>query len=555
MTETHMPANFDSASAASSARRPRPDSAGGYFAYHGIWSPGVRLFRTLRFKAKALIISLAFVIPMLSLLGWLMKTQADAAMHARMDATRQHVEVAAGVLAWAQAQEAAGKMPREQAQQMAMRAVSGLRYDGKEYFWITDMQPRMLMHPLQPELDGTDLGTNQDPNGFALFNAFVDTVRKNGKGFVAYQWPKPGSETPVDKISYVQGFEPWGWVVGSGVYVGDLQDALTHRLIWVATAIGVALTVAGYLFLSFFRVMDHGLKETGRHLRAMTEGNLKTAPAPWGTDEAAQLMWELRTMQESLRGVVTRVRASSHEIVTSSAEVARGALDLSARTEQAAANLEESAASMEQISATGKNAAALTGEASQVAQRNAEVATTGGQVMREVATTMEQIRASSGKIAEIIGTIDGIAFQTNILALNAAVEAARAGEQGRGFAVVASEVRMLAQRSAEAAKEIKGLIGSGVEQVEAGSGIVRRAGETIEEIVSTSQRVDQLLGQVAESAREQSLGIGQVGQAVQELDRMTQQNAALVEQTAAASSAMRQQADALAGEVSHFTLA
>ena len=209
---------------------------------------------------------------------------------------------------------------------------------------------------------------------------------------------------------------------------------------------------------------------------------------------------------------------------------------------------------MEEISATVKNGSDLTSEAAEVARRNAAVAEEGGRVMQQVAGTMDDIRASSARIAEIIGTIDGIAFQTNILALNAAVEAARAGEQGRGFAVVAGEVRTLAQRSASAAREIKGLIGSSVEQVEAGTEVVRRAGETMGGIVASSRQVDRLLDEVATGAREQSAGIAQLGQALQELDRMTQQNAALVEQTAAAAASMRGQADGLAGEVARFKL-
>jgi methyl-accepting chemotaxis protein len=514
----------------------------------------VRLFRTLRFTAKAVIISLAFVLPLLGLLAWQGWHQTEAAMQARKDATRQHVEVAAGLVAWAHAQESAGKMDRAAAQQLARTSIASLRYDGSEYFWINDMQPRMVMHPIKPDLDGQDLSAMRDPSGFALFNAFVDTVRKDGKGFVAYQWPKPGSSKPVDKVSYVQGFAPWGWVVGSGIYVGDLQEAARQQIAVGAAIVAASMLLAGYLFLSFYRVMDGGLRETRRHLRAMTEGDLTTSPSPWGNDEAAQLMLELRRMQDSLRSMVLSVRRSSDEIVHSSSEIASGATDLSARTEQAAANLEESAASMEQISSTVTHTASSTDEASRVAAQNANVATEGGRVMADVAGTMKEIRTSSARIGEIIGTIDGIAFQTNILALNAAVEAARAGEQGRGFAVVASEVRMLAQRSAEAAREIKGLIGRSVEQVEAGAGIVARASATMEEIVASSHRVNELLGEVSTGAREQSLGIGQIGSAVQELDRMTQQNAALVEQTAAASQAMKDQALALSHAVDRFTL-
>ncbi len=533
---------------------PSAPSETGYFAHHGVWALGVRLFRKLRFSAKMSIISAAFVLPLVGLLVWMLAVESQRAMQARMDATRQHVEVAHGVIAWAHAQEAAGAMTRPQAQQTAMRAVAALRYDANEYFWINDMHPRMLMHPIKPELDGKDVGGMKDPNGLALFMAFVDTVRRGGKGFVAYQWPKPGSEQPVDKVSYVMGFEPWGWIVGSGVYVADLQQQWRERVVVLLCVVAAAVGVASYLFLSFYRVMDGGLKETRRHLRAMTDGDLTTSPAPWGRDEAAQLMLELRAMQDSLRSMVQRMRSSSDVIVHSSGEIAAGAMDLSARTEQAAANLEESAASMEQIAATVRHGADNTAEASRVARASAETAAEGGRVMRDVVQTMDAIRESSSRIGEIIGTIDAIAFQTNILALNAAVEAARAGEQGRGFAVVAGEVRTLARRSADAAREIKSLIGHSVDQVEAGAATVRRAGGTIDEIVASSQRVDALLGEVATGAREQSAGIAQVGQAVQELDRMTQQNAALVEETAAGAAAMKEEAQRLAAAVARFRM-
>lgn len=222
-------------------------------------------------------------------------------MQARADATRQHVEIAHGILVQSHAKEAAGKLSREQAQLLAMETIAALRYDGSEYFWINDMHPRVVMHPIKPELNGKDVSETKDPNGVPLFKAFVAKVRESGKGFVAYQWPKPGKDNPVEKLSYVQGFEPWGWVVGSGIYVGDVREAAQRQVAWMAAIVAAALLLAGYLFISFYRVMDGGLNETRRHLRAMTEGDLTTSPSPWGRDEAAQLMMELRAMQESLR--------------------------------------------------------------------------------------------------------------------------------------------------------------------------------------------------------------------------------------------------------------
>ena len=526
----------------------------GFFAYHGVWAPGVRLFRSLRFPSKAFIISLAFMVPMLALLVWLLTTQTTEAMQARMSSTRQLVEVARGIASSVQAEEAAGSMTREQAQALAIRQIQKLRYDEKEYFWINDMQPRMVMHPIKPNLNGKELGEMKDPNGLALFSAMVAVVRKDGKGFVAYQWPKPGSDKPVDKISFVQGFEPWGWVIGSGVYTDDLRSATLTRLAWASGVFAVALLIAGYLFLSFYRVMDGGLKETRRHLRAITDGDLTTSPFPWGNDEAAQLMCELRATQESLRKIVTSVRGSSESIVHFSSEIASASMDLSARTEQTAANLEQSASSMEEISSTVKHTADNVRQAAELAADNSKAAVRGGAVIAEVVSTMNDINSSSKKIGDIIGVIDGIAFQTNILALNAAVEAARAGEQGRGFAVVATEVRSLAQRSAQAAKEIKTLISSSVEKVDSGSKVVKDAGGTMQELVVNARRMNDLLAEISTAASEQSSGVSQVGAAVNELDRMTQQNAALVEETAAAASALKDQAIGLANEVDRFKL-
>jgi methyl-accepting chemotaxis protein len=338
--------------------------------------------------------------------------------------------------------------------------------------------------------------------------------------------------------------------------LGLWQAAYPGQASWgmVIAATAASLVFGAYLLTCFYFVMEGGLREVERHLRAMTEGDLTTSPSPWGRDEAARLMRSLSAMQDSLRGMVLRVRDSSQEIVHSASEIAAGSMDLHARTEQTAANLEQSASAMEQISATVKNTAAHVGQAASLARDSSKVAAHGGEVMQRMATTMEDIHNASSRIGDIIGTIDGIAFQTNILALNAAVEAARAGEAGRGFAVVAQEVRALAQRSATAAREIKSLVGSSVEKVSSGNAIVRDAGATIGEIVENARRVNGLLDEISTSAREQALGVGQIGDTVADLDRMTQQNAALVEQTAAAASAMKDQALALRDDVRRFRL-
>jgi methyl-accepting chemotaxis protein len=516
------------------------------------------LMQRMKFTTKALLVALALVTPLLAATGWMFKVQVDQVLQARRDNTRQAVQLAFGVVRSAHAQEVAGKLTRAQAQQQALREVAELRYSGSEYFWVNDMRPTMLMHPTRPQLDGTDLSDSRDPNGVPLFIRMVELVRRQGEGFVAYQWPKPGSDRPVDKISYVQGFEPWGWVVGSGIYLevmyGEIWQQTAGSVAWVSAAIALGLLTGAYLMVCFHHAVTGGLAQCRRHLAAIAGGDLTQRPSAEGSDETAALLVDLSVMQNALRGMVQSVSGASQTIVQSSGEIASGAVDLSSRTEHTAANLEQSAAAMETIAATAQRTTSSIGEAEQSARRNALSAGEGGQVMSEVVQTMENIRGSSSRITDIIGTIDSIAFQTNILALNAAVEAARAGEQGRGFAVVASEVRSLAQRCAGAAREIKSLIGTSVDQVEQGTAIVRRAGAIIEGIVQSSRHMDELLGNVAVGAREETSGITQLGQAMHDLDQLTQQNSALVEQTAAAAATLREQAEGLAAEVAHFRL-
>jgi methyl-accepting chemotaxis protein len=289
-----------------------------------------------------------------------------------------------------------------------------------------------------------------------------------------------------------------------------------------------------------------------RVAKRVAEGDLTAHVEVRSKDETGQLMAALKDMNASLIDIVTRVRSGTDTIAIASTEINAGNQDLSSRTEQQASSLEETASSMEELTSTVKHNADNARQANQLAATASETAVRGGEVVAQVVSTMGSINESARRIADIIGVIDGIAFQTNILALNAAVEAARAGEQGRGFAVVASEVRNLAQRSAAAAKEIKTLIGDSVEKVETGSRLVDQAGATMEEVVGSVKRVSDIIGEIAAASDEQRAGIEQVNQAINQMDQVTQQNAALVEQAAAAAGAMQDQAAGLAGLVGTF---
>jgi methyl-accepting chemotaxis protein len=327
------------------------------------------------------------------------------------------------------------------------------------------------------------------------------------------------------------------------------------RTVWGVLGV-MAVIVAGLAFgtVLLVRSICRPVDQLAGAARRIGEGDLDVAVDIGRDDEIGSLQRSLATMRDALRGIVGQVRQSAESIQVASAEVAGGNADLSQRTEQAASHLQQTASSLELLTSNVRQSADAAAQANQLASSASSVARRGGEVVGQVVSTMDEINHSSKRIADIIGTIDGIAFQTNILALNAAVEAARAGEQGRGFAVVASEVRNLAQRSAEAAREIKTLIGSSVDKVETGARLVQDAGATMGEIVASVQRVSDVIGEITAAAGEQSSGIGQVNGAVASLDQMTQQNAALVEQSAAAAESLREQAQRLSQSMQVFRL-
>jgi len=375
---------------------------------------------------------------------------------------------------------------------------------------------------------------------------------------------KDGKHEEASTLAYGKGYEALHALAGSlrkqvefqeGRFNGmneqaDATYALALRII-IAVAVAavlLALTTTVLITRSVIRPLQRAVDVA----RTVAAGDLTSRIDAGGTDEAAQMMQALEEMNASLLKVVSEVRAGSGEIATAAREIATGNLELSARTEQQASSLEETASSMEEMTSTVRQNAENALQANQLAASASDVARKGGAVVAQVVQTMGEIDTASRKIVEIIATIDGIAFQTNILALNAAVEAARAGEQGRGFAVVAGEVRTLAQRSAAAAREIKGLIDDSVGKVGLGSRLVGEAGSTMDEVVASVQRVTDIMGEISSASREQEGGITQINHAVTEMDAVTQQNAALVEEAAGAAGSLQEQAERLAQMVAVF---
>jgi len=542
---------------------------------------------------------------------------------------------AVAILKKYQGLEAAGTMSRDEAQAAAKAIISAMRYGGGSgYFWINDMHPTMVMHPIKPELNGSDLTQNKDPNGKFLFVEFTNVVKAGGQGFVDYYWPKPGAAEPVEKYSHVIGFSPWGWIVGTGVYTDDLkamfrQDAMKFAAMFAG---GAVLLLAGAWFVvrsvtrpirqvkgvltaiaagetgmavpctaypnevgEMARAVEvlrnsveesaalrareadqqramaterfeserssgaaaerqaRAIGELGWALEALAAGNLSVSLGDIGADYA-KLRRDFNAAVEALHNAIAAISETGHVVRDSASDISGATGNLAKRTEQQAAALEETAAALDEITATVGTAAERAREARVMVAETKASAGRSGEIVRSAVDAMGRIEASSSRISQIIGVIDEIAFQTNLLALNAGVEAARAGEAGRGFAVVAQEVRELAQRSANAAKEIKALISTSVHEVETGVALVRSTGDALAEIAVLVEKVNAHVETIATTAHEQSGGLREINASVNHMDQMTQQNAAMVEETTAASQTLAEQSHHLQHLLSTFRL-
>ena len=453
-----------------------------------------------------------------------------------------------------------------EAKARAAEILRAMRFDGENYIFVYAEDGTNVVLPLSPAREGTNLIDLQAPDGAYIVRDFI-SVGQGGGGYYEYPWEYPGTNEPQPKLSYIDQLEKWGWVLGAGVYISDVDEVMAtikaeaatdlRNGIIFASLLGLALfVVIALIAFGFVRRTLGPIRRTtaAMHDIAQGRGDLTRRLAVESHDEIGELSTQFNAFVARMQDTLRDVRSSTLSVHQAASEISQSSDELATRTEQAAANLQETSASMEEITSTVNHSADNAQQANQLVLATAEVAREGESAMGQVESTMQDINDSAARISDIISMIDSIAFQTNILALNASVEAARAGEHGRGFAVVAQEVRVLASRSSDASKEIRSLIDASVQHTNSGAKLVRNAGETMREIVESVAKVTDVIGEITAGAKEQSAGIGQINTAVAEMDTMTQQNAAMVEESTTAAANMRRHAEHLSQLINTFVL-
>ena len=527
--------------------------------------------KNISIRVRFRILTAVTTLSLIALFAVVLSTERAMLLSDRQEKIRNLVEVAQGVASYYDKEAQAGKLSKEEAQQAAMSAIKGLRYEKSEYFWIQDTNLKMLMHPIKPELDNKDLSQLKDKNGKFLFQEFNRVVSESGAGFVDYVWPKPGFEDPVPKISYVMAYKPWGWIIGTGIYIDDVnatfkQEALKF-LAWglaIACLIGISLRLVR---LNLFKILGgepyQAMLITQRIANGDLTGEIQIRP---GDDSS--LLVSMKEMQDTLRRMIGDISTDAEQLSAAAAQLQRASEEVSgsAREQSEAASamasaMEEMTVSIDQVAENAREAHTISNQSGQHSDQGSVVIHSAAQEMRQIAEAVksssaiiEELGHQSDQITSIVNTIKEIADQTNLLALNAAIEAARAGEQGRGFAVVADEVRKLAERTSLSTQEIGATIGKiqsgtrhavssmeqGVAQVEKGVELANEAGQTITQIRDGAQRVTQVVNDITTSIREQGSTSSDIAQNIERIAHMSDESAKAIAHTADAARHLQQ---------------
>ena len=534
-------------------------------------------------RGKLLAMTAITVIALAALFSALLINGKSQMLEDRQAKVRNLVEATHGILTFYEKSARDGQMSVEDAKKFSAAVIRALRYDKVEYFWINDLQDTMIMHPIKPELEGKKLDQIKDKNGKLLFVEFNNIVKAKGSGFVDYLWPKPGAEEGVPKISFVMGFEPWGWVLGSGIYIDDIDakfrsDAV-KLLLW-------GLGIAGFIAISLLLLSNNIIKTLGGDpalasaiTKRIAAGDLAT-PVDCAPDDKDSLLANIRSMQETLRSMIASIVANA-ELVSSAAnqllgaseQVAERASQQSDAASSMAACVEEMAVSIDQVKENANEAHNISQTAGAISEDGAAVIHNAASEMRKISDAVqasslivEDLGRQSDQITSIVNTIKEIADQTNLLALNAAIEAARAGEQGRGFAVVADEVRKLAERTSHSTKEIGEMVAKiqngtrsavssmqdGVRQVGNGVQLANQAGDSINRIRDGALRVTVVVNGISDSISEQSMASNEIAQKLETIAQMSEESAIAVRQTAHAARELQALSSALRQTVAQF---